>query len=195
MFDEDQKKLLAEPLDPANVKTRRGADQRNVSYVEGWQIIDEANRIFGFDGWSSETVEMRALHEPKLNVEDNNVVSAYFSRVRVTVYAGDRTIVREGCGASRGFAKTAGEAAENAAKGAETDALKRAFRTFGNAFGLALYDKQQRNVGKPRRPRQVDHQQPLDVGFDAPRSTSGRAIAAREGAIGPRPPVAEEVPF
>jgi recombination DNA repair RAD52 pathway protein len=54
--------------------------------------------------------------------------------------------VREGCGAARGFAKTAGEAMENAIKAAETDALKRALVTFGNAFGLALHDREQRNV-------------------------------------------------
>jgi len=35
---------------------------------------------------------------------------------------------------------------ESAIKEAETDAMKRAFMTFGNPFGLALYDKQQTNV-------------------------------------------------
>jgi DNA repair and recombination protein RAD52 len=102
MFDEDQKRLLAEPLDPANIKSRQGADRRNVSYVESWHIIDEANRIFGFDGWSSDTVEIRPIHEPKLNADNNNVVSAYFARVRVTVYAGDRTIMRGAAGLRAG---------------------------------------------------------------------------------------------
>ena len=32
---------------------------------------------------------------------------------------------------------------ENAVKGAETDAIKRALRTFGNQFGLPLYDKEE----------------------------------------------------
>jgi hypothetical protein len=40
-----------------------------------------------------------------------------------------------------------GEALESAAKEAETDAMKRALMTFGNPFGLALYDKTQANVG------------------------------------------------
>lgn len=39
---------------------------------------------------------------------------------------GQRSIVREGCGAARGFARTAGEAIEQAIKSAETDATKRA---------------------------------------------------------------------
>jgi len=39
-----------------------------------------------------------------------------------------------------------GEAHENAIKEAETDATKRALSTFGNLFGLALYDKEQQGV-------------------------------------------------
>jgi len=33
-------------------------------------------------------------------------------------------------------------------KGAETDATKRALATFGNPFGLALYDREQAGVRK-----------------------------------------------
>jgi len=39
-----------------------------------------------------------------------------------------------------------GLAHESALKEAETDAMKRALMTFGNAFGLARDDKQQRQV-------------------------------------------------
>jgi len=40
-----------------------------------------------------------------------------------------------------------GDVIESAVKEAETDALKRALRSYGNTFGLALYDKSQSNVG------------------------------------------------
>jgi DNA repair and recombination protein RAD52 len=84
------------------------------------------------------------------------VVSTFFAKVRITVYAkeGGHSVIREGCGAARGFAKTAGEAMENAIKSAETDAMKRALVTFGDQFGLTLYDKEQRNVcsASDRRP-------------------------------------------
>ncbi len=51
----------------------------------------------------------------------------------------------------------AGEARESALKEAETDAMKRALTTFGNPFGLALYDKAQHGVrGKPRKQRQAN---------------------------------------
>ncbi len=43
-------------------------------------------------------------------------------------------------------ATTPGEAHESAIKEAETDATKRALTTFGNPFGLALYDKERKGV-------------------------------------------------
>jgi len=55
-------------------------------------------------------------------------------------------ICRDGSGVGQGTGATLGEAHENALKEAETDAMKRAFMTFGNLFGLALYDREQRGV-------------------------------------------------
>src|SRR5262249_34173531 len=63
------------------------------------------------------------------------------------------TIVREGSGMGEGGAITPGKAHELALKGAETDATKRALATFGNPFGLALYDREQASVRKPRNER------------------------------------------
>jgi Recombination DNA repair protein (RAD52 pathway) len=60
--------------------------------------------------------------------------------------AGQPALIREGCGAGHGIDIDLGQAHESALKEAETDAMKRALMTFGNAFGLALYDKQQREV-------------------------------------------------
>jgi len=59
---------------------------------------------------------------------------------------GCRALVREGLGAGHGIDVDLGLAHDSALKGAETDATKRALMTFGNPFGLALYDKQQRQV-------------------------------------------------
>src|SRR3546814_5327148 len=42
-----------------------------------------------------------------------------------------------------------GQAHESAIKESETDAMKRALMTFGNQFGLALYDKTRANVCAP----------------------------------------------
>jgi len=58
--------------------------------------------------------------------------------------------VREGSGTGEGEATTPGQAHELALKGAETDATKRALATFGNPFGLALYDREQLGVRKAK---------------------------------------------
>jgi hypothetical protein len=79
------------------------------------------------------------------------------ARVRVKVRAGSVEICREGCGSGHGRGHTPGEAHEGALKEAETDAMKRALTTFGNPFGLALYDKAQHGVrGKARKHKKAN---------------------------------------
>ncbi len=141
-FTDTQVKALSGTLSAKHVRTR----QRNgmtLSYVEGWHVIAEANRIFGFYGWDRETIETRCVWE---GVRKGRSQCAYTARVRIRVCAGDREIVREGSGFGQGSGATPGEAHENTLKEAETDAMKRALVTFGNPFGLALYDKEQRGV-------------------------------------------------
>ena len=57
-FSEKQTQALRRKLDTRHVSTRE-ANGRELSYIEGWYAISEANRIFGFDGWNRETVESR----------------------------------------------------------------------------------------------------------------------------------------
>lgn len=142
-FSPDQTKLLTAPLSKANVKK----NPRGYDYVEGWHAIAEANRIFGFDGWDRQTIEMVQLGDPEL--VGNNWRVGYRCRVRITVRAGDTVITRDGTGYGSGIVKDIRDAHESAAKEAETDAMKRALMTFGNPFGLALYDKEQVNVAEP----------------------------------------------
>lgn len=148
MFNDEQKQLLAAPLQKANVKSRKGGGGRSLSYIEGWHAIAEANRIFGFDGWSSETTALDKLLD---YIDDKNRFAITFSAT-VTIRVGD--IVRQGCGAGHGRDFDHGTAMESALKEAETDARKRALMTFGNQFGLALYDKDQTNVEGASLPAQ-----------------------------------------
>lgn len=142
MFSDTQKAALAAPLNGSVVKERAQAG-RKLSYIEGWWAISEANRIFGFDGWTRETITLNCVAEkPRKVGQGDGFGVTYIARVRVTV--GD--IVREGCGTGHGIDRDLGQAHESALKEAETDAMKRALMTFGNPFGLALYDKTQSNV-------------------------------------------------
>lgn len=148
MFTPEQTKELAAPLNKAHVATREQAG-RKLSYIEGWHAIAEANRIFGFDAWDRETVDLRQLGEPRLGKDKHGNDQwrvGYSCRVRITVRAGETVIIREGCGFGSGIDKDVDQAHESALKEAETDAMKRALMTFGNPFGLALYDKTQANV-------------------------------------------------
>ena len=142
-FTDTQVAALKAPLSRAYVKERAQAG-RKFSYVEGWQAIAEANRIFGFDAWDRQTLDLREVGEAR-QVEGKWRVG-YMARVRVSVKSGCDVINRDGCGFGSGIDKDLGQAHESALKEAETDAMKRALMTFGNPFGLALYDKAQANV-------------------------------------------------
>ena len=101
-------------------------------------MISEANRIFGFDGWSRETVETRCVLARE---NRGSFVAVYVAKVRITVPADGATIVREGHGSGEGRGTSPGEVHDIALKAAETDATKRALATFGRPFGLELYRK------------------------------------------------------
>ena len=196
MFTAEQRTLLEGKLNKANVRSRRGANGRAVAYLEAWHVIDMANEVFGFGNWDAETVEMKREHEPvqippSEEHPKGGIVVTYSARVRVTVYSqdGSRKVVRERTGGHRGFGPTVGQAVEDCIKAAETDATKRAFVTFGNIFGLALYDREQRNVGTPERrqlPASSGSAMPaIDEGFEEhptaqrPASQSTSGVAAR----------------
>ena len=134
-FSGRQLVALRRNLDQRAVRTRE-ANGRTLSYLEGWYVISEANRIFGFDGWSRETLESRCV----LSRENRGTfLAVYVARVRVTVRANEATIIREGHGTGEGRGTSPAEVHDIALKAAETDATKRALATFGKPFGLELY--------------------------------------------------------
>lgn len=152
MFNEEQIALLEADLDSSAVRDRTQAG-RDVFYVEGWHVIAEANRIFGFDAWDRYS-ELTRLGEPEH--VDSKWRVRYMAKVRISVTAPDgQNVTRDGCGYGSGIAKDLGDAYEGAIKEAETDAMKRALVTFGNPFGLALYDKEQRHVAREPDPRVI----------------------------------------
>jgi DNA recombination protein Rad52 len=177
-FSPEQITALSAPLDRAKVRQRRQG-RSQVSYLEGWQVIVEANRIFGFDGWQRETVALRCVHQAERLIGEEQRPGwgvTYTARVRISVSTtGQPALIREGCGAGHGIDTDLGQAHESALKEAETDAMKRALMTFGNAFGLALYDKQQREVTSAA------------AAVDRPRTTS--AASTRPTPLKVVPPV------
>ena len=138
---------LEKPVDPKLVKTRK-VQGRDVSYLEGYVVIDQANRIFGFDGWSYDVRHVSALNF--------GGQVAYEAIVTVQVGAVGRSDVGY-CLAQAGQNQAQAHPAQHemAAKGAVTDALKRAFRSFGAQFGNSLYGDTDASAWTPPAPAQA----------------------------------------
>jgi hypothetical protein len=135
-FTAKQLQELRRDLDQRYVRMRE-VDGRELSFIGGWYAVSEANRIFGFGNWWRETVEARCV----LNRENRGAfLAVYIAKVRITVNVGGMTVVREGHGTGERHGSSAGDVHDMALKGAETDATKRALATFGNPFGLSLYE-------------------------------------------------------
>ena len=143
---------LGQPIDPELVSQRRGRAGRTFSYIEGHTAISEANRVFGFGAWGFELVEnvtLRQIETVDSETGELKTVNLYTAPVRVTVLgAPPRTDI--------GFHAVTDETAdghETAIKGAVTDGMKRALRSFGDRFGNGLYGDQQPVVNPPRPKR------------------------------------------
>lgn len=165
---------LTKKLDPAAVKPPpRG---KFGEYVDGLHVISEANRIFGHGGWSYEITRLEQASLQTFDLADRDgavyqqVRAAYICTVKVNVGG----TIREGAavGTGNGKPENIGDVIESAVKEAETDALKRALRCFGNTFGLALYekDKAKRQVGVDKPPVTRD-----------PRAVADSLIAKMDG--------------
>lgn len=142
---EATKQLLEKPLRPDAISEREQSG-RKFKYIEGHFAIREANRIFGFDGWYQRIDELKLVQqETKTSTTSGNENHWIGYTCVVTIMVGD--VSRQDVGFGQGIDKDLGQAHESAIKEAVTDAMKRAMRTFGDPFGLALYDKKMSHVG------------------------------------------------
>ena len=115
-----------------------------VDYIEGWRVIELANHILGFNGWSSTIVDLS-----KDFIEEaspGRYSCGYSAIVRITLKDGCH---HEDVGYGEGLKQNGrGAAIEMAKKSAVTDAMKRCLRLFGNALGNSIYDKEHCKVEK-----------------------------------------------
>ena len=170
MFDKNQLTILTQELDSNRIKTREKGNI-NLSYIEGFDVIDTANKVFGFGNWSYLISKLDQVSQ-EVNQNQNNVV-CYKAVVQIQIHNTNHTldVNRQDVGFGTGVAKSLADAHEGAAKEAVTDAIKRCFRSFGNQFGNSLYDKtknhqnqdssyqQNQNQNYNQRPQQNNQQQ------------------------------------
>lgn len=180
-FTSKQVRALNRMVDKRHVRVRKTGG-RELSYIEGWYAISEANRVFGYDGWDRETVEAKCV----LARETRGAFHAvYISKVRIQVRAAGTTVIREGHGTGEGKGASPGETHEFALKQAETDATKRALATFGRAFGLALYGNG--HVSPPKSPDGLEHIRRFERRYD--RAPPPRQEPDCSRAASPAPPI------
>ena len=163
---------LGQPLDPALASQRKGRAGRSYDYLEGHVVIEQANRIFGFGGWGYELagdVTLRRIETVDTQTGEVKVSLGYSAPVRVTV-AG--ALPRTDIGVHP-VAEDTLDGHDTAMKGAVTDGMKRAFRSFGVQFGNGFYGDQPQ-TGNPPQPQRVPAQSQPRAGNGA-NGNSGQA--------------------
>lgn len=134
---------LSQPLDASRVKSRPNGRGGQLSYLETHDVIRAANDIFGFGKWGHDVVELRQIAGTAVHNNEGKVgyCVGYVCVIRLTV-DGCVPVSGVGYGDATEYRESAAVTThELAAKEAESDALKRALKNFGDQFGLALYDK------------------------------------------------------
>ncbi|KAK4687132.1 DNA repair and recombination protein RAD52, partial [Tremellales sp. Uapishka_1] len=130
---------LSRKLGPEYITQRAGpGGGPKLSYIEGWKVINLANEVFGFNGWSTQIVSLTTNF---IDVNKDGRCSVNVTAiVRITLQDG---CFHEdvGCGGAENL-KQKGAALDKAQKEAVTDATKRALKTFGSVLGGCLYDKE-----------------------------------------------------
>lgn len=131
---------------PRNViEQRDGGGAKKLSYLPGWHVINELNKIFGPDAWSYDVTELRCVHSGELQGKYGPVQSASYSAT-VALYVqfpGNEQAKRiTDVGFGNGTDKAdPGKPHELATKEAVTDAIKRCAKSLGMFLGLSLYTK------------------------------------------------------
>ncbi|KAI6168404.1 hypothetical protein EDD17DRAFT_1527392 [Pisolithus thermaeus] len=130
---------LNKKLGPEFVSQRPGpGGGPKLTYAEGWKIINLANEVFGFNGWSSSVVNI-TTDFIDYNEESHRFNVGVTAIIRVTLKDG---VFHEDVGYGMlENSKSKAAALDKCKKEAVTDALKRTLRNFGNLLGNCLYDK------------------------------------------------------
>ncbi|MFD9600230.1 Rad52/Rad22 family DNA repair protein [Streptomyces sp. NPDC059970] len=132
----EQVTTLLAPINPSRVQNLHGQ-----SHLEAWDVRRWLNRVFGFGGWSDETLELVCVAEREINPGRWTVI--YRAQVRLTVKTTDGRTLTAYDDAAMGDSRnqpSLGDAHDMAMKTALSQALKRCAHNLGDAFGLSLYN-------------------------------------------------------
>jgi DNA repair and recombination protein RAD52 len=165
MFNENQLKELSKNLEKSRIKIREKSGI-SLQYLETYDVINEANRIFNHM-WSYTITRLEEVAR-ETNQNSNHVIT-FSAIVKIKIYDSTGNLIeREDTGVGIGTARTIGDAIDNSSKSAVSDSLKRCFRTMGVTFGNNLYSKspnenqqnQNQNYNKPQNEQHYQNQTP-----------------------------------
>ena len=159
MFNEKQLQVLKYDIEPSRIKNRVKGNI-TLSYLEGHDILETANKIFGYGNWSYSISSLEQVSQ-ETNTNEN-IVICYKAIVKLTVYNLDHTkhITKEDVGFGTGIAKTLADAHEGGAMKSIISGIKRAMRGFGKQFGNSLYDKSRNHQTQAQATPQIPSNQP-----------------------------------
>lgn len=177
---------LRQRLGPEYISSRMAGGGQKVCYIEGHRVINLANEMFGYNGWAH-SITQQNVDFVDLNNGKFYVGVCAFVRVQLKDGSYHEDV---GYGVSEGL-KSKALSLEKARKEAVTDGLKRALRSFGNALGNCILDKDYlRSLNKlPRQlPLEVDLTNAKRQDFE-PSVEQARYSSCRQNmALGPPKP-------
>ncbi|XP_011366123.1 DNA repair protein RAD52 homolog isoform X2 [Pteropus vampyrus] len=180
---------LRQRLGPEYISSRMAGGGQKVCYIEGHRVINLANEMFGYNGWAH-SITQQNVDFVDLNNGKFYVGVCAFVRVQLKDGSYHEDV---GYGVSEGL-KSKALSLEKARKEAVTDGLKRALRSFGNALGNCILDKDYlRSLSKlPRQlPLEVDLTKAKRQDFE-PSVEQARYSSYRHS-MAPGPPKPQEV--
>ena len=133
---ESLQKLLGRELGPEFLSERVGPGGVKLKYIDAGSLINLANEVFEFNGWSHSIISQTIDYMDDVGGKYNVGIS---TAVRVTIKDGTyHEDIGYGCIEN---CRQKGMALEKAKKESVTDALKRALRHYGNVLGNCVYNK------------------------------------------------------
>jgi len=135
-LDDLQLEALMLPIHESRVKHRRQGNAE-LSYVEAYDIRSMLIRVFGFGGFSIETIEAKPVDITRREGANGHFVVAAMAHVRLVIPT--LNAVYSEVAACQQVGPSLGDVLDFALKTAVSDATKRCAVNLGTQFGLSLY--------------------------------------------------------
>lgn len=136
--------VLLRPINPRRVLQAQGQ-----SHVPAYDVVAHLTRMFGFEGWDKEILDLRCVHEHAghhAKADKKGYYVTYLCRMRLTIFDQHGNVAKVVEDVATGSASNMpeiGDAHDFAAKNAVSYAIKRCAKDLGDQFGLSLYNKGQ----------------------------------------------------